>query len=40
MVAASVLNNIEESIVVSLLPEARSNVRGLYWVLRERKRRA
>jgi phosphatidylglycerophosphate synthase len=40
MVVLSILNNIEEILVLSLLPEQRSNVHGLYWVLRERRRSA
>jgi CDP-diacylglycerol--glycerol-3-phosphate 3-phosphatidyltransferase len=40
MIAFSILNNIEEIVVLCLLPERRSNVRGLYWVLRERRRSA
>ena len=39
MFALSILNNIEEVLVLSLLPEYRSNVPGLYWILRERRRR-
>ena len=39
MVSLSLLNNIEEMIVLSLLPERRFNVRGLYWILQERRRR-
>ena len=38
MFVLSILNNIEEMLVLWLLPERRSNVRGLYWVLRERRR--
>ena len=37
MLALSILNNIEEILVLSLLPEYRSNVPGLYWILRERR---
>jgi len=36
-VAASVLGNLEELLLLAVLPEWRSDVRGLYWVLRERR---
>lgn len=36
-VASSVLGNLEELALLSLLPEWRSDVRGLVWVLRERR---
>lgn len=36
-VAASVLGNLEEMVLLALLPEWRSDVRGLLWVLRERR---
>jgi cardiolipin synthase (CMP-forming) len=40
MLAVSILNNVEELVVLGFfLPENRTNVRGLYWVLRERKHR-
>lgn len=35
--AAGFLESAEEIILVFLLPEDRSDVRGIYWVLRERK---
>lgn len=38
MVVLSILNNIEEILVLSLLPEQRSNVHGLYGVLQKRRR--
>ena len=38
MIAFSILSNLEEMIVLGLLPEERPNVRGLYWLLRERRR--
>jgi CDP-diacylglycerol--glycerol-3-phosphate 3-phosphatidyltransferase len=37
-VATSVLGNLEELILLRLLPEWRADVRGAYWVLRERRR--
>ena len=37
MFTLSILNNIEEIMVLWLLPERRSNVRGVYWLLRERR---
>jgi CDP-diacylglycerol--glycerol-3-phosphate 3-phosphatidyltransferase len=36
-VAASVGASLEELALIALLPEWRSNVRGLYWVVRERR---
>ncbi len=36
-VAASVLGNLEEMVLLALLPEWRSDVRGVAWVLRERR---
>jgi phosphatidylglycerophosphate synthase len=36
-VAASVLGNLEELALLALLPEWRADVRGLAWVLRERR---
>jgi CDP-diacylglycerol--glycerol-3-phosphate 3-phosphatidyltransferase len=36
-VAVSVLGNLEELVLLVLLPEWRSDVRGLAWVLRERR---
>ena len=36
-VAVSVLGNLEELVLLVLLPEWRSDVRGLLWVLRERR---
>jgi CDP-diacylglycerol--glycerol-3-phosphate 3-phosphatidyltransferase len=36
-VAVSVLGSIEELVLLSLLPEWRCDVRGLYWVLRGRR---
>jgi len=36
-VAASVIGNIEELVLLALLPDWRSDVRGLLWVLRERR---
>jgi len=36
-VAASVLGNVEELLLLALLPQWRADVRGLYWVLRERR---
>ncbi|NJD30443.1 MAG: CDP-alcohol phosphatidyltransferase family protein [Gammaproteobacteria bacterium] len=36
-VGASVLGNIEELVLLALLPEWRSDVRGIAWVLRERR---
>jgi cardiolipin synthase len=38
-VAASVLGNLEELALLGLLPEWRSDVRGVAWVLRERRAR-
>ena len=35
-VATSVLGNLEEMVLLRLLPEWRADVRGVYWVLRER----
>jgi CDP-diacylglycerol--glycerol-3-phosphate 3-phosphatidyltransferase len=37
-VATSVLGNIEELVLLRLLPAWRADVRGVYWVLRERRR--
>lgn len=37
-VATSVLGNLEELVLLHLLPEWRADVRGAYWVLRERRR--
>lgn len=37
-VATSVLGNLEELVLLRLLPEWRADVRGVYWVLRERRR--
>lgn len=37
-VATSVAGNLEEMILLRLLPEWRADVRGVYWVLRERAR--
>lgn len=37
-VATSVLGNLEEVVLLRLLPEWRADVRGVYWVLRERTR--
>lgn len=37
-VAASVLGTIEEFVLLWLLPRWRADVRGVYWVLRERQR--
>ena len=39
-VAASVAANLEELALICLLPQWRPNVRGLYWVLQERRRSA
>ena len=39
-VATSVLGNLEELVLLRLLPEWRADVRGAYWVLRERRRAA
>ena len=36
-VGASVLGNLEELVLLAILPEWRSDVRGLAWVLRERR---
>jgi CDP-diacylglycerol--glycerol-3-phosphate 3-phosphatidyltransferase len=36
-VATSVLGNVEEMVLLRLLPEWRADVRGVYWVLRERR---
>jgi len=36
-VAVSVLGNLEELVLLALLPEWRADVRGLPWVLRERR---
>lgn len=36
-VVVSVVGNIEEMLLLSMLPEWRANVRGLWWVLRERR---
>ncbi len=36
-VAVSVMANVEELALIWALPEWRANVRGLYWVLRERR---
>lgn len=36
-VAVSVLGNIEELVLLALLPKWRADVRGLWWVLRERR---
>ena len=37
-VGASVLGNLEEMVLLTLLPEWRTDVRGLPWVLRDRRR--
>jgi CDP-diacylglycerol--glycerol-3-phosphate 3-phosphatidyltransferase len=37
-VATSVVGNLEELVLLHLLPEWRTDVRGVYWVLRERRR--
>jgi phosphatidylglycerophosphate synthase len=37
-VATSVLGNLEELVLLRLLPAWRTDVRGVYWVLRERRR--
>ncbi|HEX9207019.1 MAG TPA: CDP-alcohol phosphatidyltransferase family protein [Steroidobacteraceae bacterium] len=37
-VATSVLGNLEELVLLRLLPEWRADVRGVHWVLRERRR--
>ena len=37
--AASIVASLEELALLSLLPRWRANVRGLWWVLRERRRR-
>jgi len=34
---ASVLGNCEELLLLALLPRWRADVRGVYWVLRERR---
>jgi phosphatidylglycerophosphate synthase len=39
-VTVSVAANLEELALICLLPTWRSNVRGLYWVVRERRRAA
>jgi phosphatidylglycerophosphate synthase len=39
-VGISVLGNLEELVLLTLLPRWRANVRGLAWVLRERTREA
>jgi CDP-diacylglycerol--glycerol-3-phosphate 3-phosphatidyltransferase len=39
-VGVSVLGNLEEMALLALLPQWRSDVRGLAWVLRERPREA
>jgi CDP-diacylglycerol--glycerol-3-phosphate 3-phosphatidyltransferase len=39
-VTASVVANLEELVLIWLLPQWRPNVRGLYWVLQERRRSA
>lgn len=36
-VGASVLGNLEEMLLLALLPEWRPDVKGLWWVLRERQ---
>jgi phosphatidylglycerophosphate synthase len=36
-VGVSVLGNLEELVLLALLPEWRSDVRGIFWVLRERR---
>jgi CDP-diacylglycerol--glycerol-3-phosphate 3-phosphatidyltransferase len=36
-VAVSVLGNLEELALIALLPQWRADVRGLWWVLRERR---
>jgi CDP-diacylglycerol--glycerol-3-phosphate 3-phosphatidyltransferase len=36
-VVTSVLGNLEELVLLRLLPEWRADVRGVYWVLRERR---
>jgi len=36
-VAVSVLGNLEELVLLALLPSWRPNVRGLWWLLRERR---
>jgi CDP-diacylglycerol--glycerol-3-phosphate 3-phosphatidyltransferase len=38
MVALSVIGSIEELALIRCLPDWRADVRGLWWVLRERKR--
>lgn len=38
MVAVSVLNLLEEVVVIAYLREERSNARGIYWLLREKRR--
>lgn len=35
--AISILGNLEELIIIALLPEWTSDVRGLYWVLKKRR---
>lgn len=39
-VATSVIGNLEELVLLRLLPEWRADVRGTYWVLREQRRTA
>jgi phosphatidylglycerophosphate synthase len=36
-VGVSVVGNLEELVLLKLLPEWRTNVRGLWWILRERR---
>lgn len=36
-VATSVIGNLEELVLLRLLPQWRADVRGVYWVLRERR---
>jgi phosphatidylglycerophosphate synthase len=38
-VGVSIIGNVEELVLLRLLPEWRSDVRGVYWVLRERRTR-
>jgi cardiolipin synthase len=40
MFTMTLLNNIEELVVLIILRESRSNARGLYWVLKSLKRRS
>jgi phosphatidylglycerophosphate synthase len=39
-VITGIIGSLEEMLIILFLPQYRSNVKGLYWVLKERKRRS